>query len=96
MNETTTTNERGNKMKTAPTNPLEWTAGVNGAGYVVKYSASGPGYEARVFTTPFDLPRGWHAIIEFSSGSTRMMDVNGAGDNATAKAWVTKVVNEYS
>lgn len=88
------TNPKGNKMTTT-SNLLEWTGKTNAAGYVVKYSASGPGYEARVFTSPFG-PLGWHALVELANGATMMTDASGHRSSATCKAWATRVVNENS
>lgn len=89
------TNPKGNKMNTVTTNRIEWVAEVNAAGKIVKYSASGPGYEARVFTSPFG-PLGWHSVVEFSNRPTMVTDKSGHRSSATCKAWARRVINEYS
>ena len=80
-------------MKTATTNRIEWVAEVNAASKIVSYKASGPGFDAIIFTRPFGVP-GWHASVELSSRST--MTTLGKPSSHACKAWVRRVVNEYS
>jgi hypothetical protein len=80
---------------TTTSNLLEWTGKANAAGHTVKYSASGAGFDARVFTSPFG-PIGWHATVKLANGETLMTDASGHRSSATCKAWATRVVNENS
>ena len=89
----TNTNERGNKMTTT-SNELKW-AFVHDTqpGRIVEYCASGPGFDARLFTR-LHGPIGWHASVELANGETLNTNENGHRSAATCRAWAQQVVSE--